>query len=64
MGFKSFQHLLTIQGTVSIRVDGIKNLLQLLLLVLVGEVTCDEGKGGLFKLLVPLHSLRNIVFNG
>ena len=64
MGFKSFQHLLTIQSAVSIRVDGVKNLLQLFLLVLVGEVTCDEGKGGLFKLLVPLHSLRNIVFNG
>jgi hypothetical protein len=47
MGFKTFEHLLTVQSAVAIRVDGVENLLQLLLLVLVGEVTSDESQGGL-----------------
>jgi len=47
MGFETFEHLLTVQGAVAIRVDRVENLLQLLLLVLVSEVTGDESQGGL-----------------
>jgi hypothetical protein len=47
MGFETFEHLLTVQGAVAIRVDGVENLLQLLLLVLVGEMTGNKNQGGL-----------------
>jgi len=63
VSLEAFQHFLAVKRAVAVGVDGVENLLQFFLLVLVGEVTGDESECRLLELLVALR-LRIIAFNG